>query len=83
MPVEVKRSSGQRLYRKTSRSVFVLLPSDQGRAFAFHDSPINHDVSDIFPARHFIHDVEHDLFEHRTQSARSGSFGDRLMSQGA
>ncbi len=76
------RIAARESWRATSlRGVLVLLPSDQGRSLAFHDCTIDHDVGYIFPARDLIHDVEHDLFEHRTQSARTSAFRNRLVRQ--
>jgi hypothetical protein len=46
------------------RGVLVLFSSDQGRALTFDHSPVDDDVRDVFSARHFIHDIEHDLFKH-------------------
>src|SRR5713101_1796955 len=53
------------------------------KLFAFHYCAIDRDFGDIFAARHLVHDVEHDPFEHRPQRARAGSLRDRLRRQGA
>src|SRR5271166_4884319 len=70
-------------FAHSSRSVLVLLPSDQWSAFAFDNSAVNDYVGNVFPARHLIHDVEHDLFKHRTQGARPGTFRNSLLRQGS
>ena len=62
-----------------SGSVFVLLSSNQGRALAFHNSAIDNNVRDILAARNVIHDIEHDLLKHRTQSSGTGAFRNRLQ----
>src|SRR5712691_1892928 len=69
--------------RRPLRRVFVLLLTNERKLFAFHYCAIDRDFGDIFAARHLVHDVEHDPFEHRPQRARPGSLRDRLRRQGA
>jgi hypothetical protein len=42
----------------------VLLLANQGKFFAFYHRAIDRYFGDIFAARHVVHDVEHDAFEH-------------------
>src|SRR6476661_247843 len=60
----------------------VLFLANQGKFFAFYHRAIDRYFGDIFAARHVVHDVEHNAFEHRTQRTRACSFGDSLRGEG-
>jgi hypothetical protein len=42
----------------------VLLLANQGKFFSFYHRAIDRYFGDIFAARHVVHDVEHNAFEH-------------------
>ena len=42
----------------------VLLLTNERKLFAFDDGAIDRYLGDIFPARHIVHDVEHNPLEH-------------------
>src|SRR5262249_1895800 len=59
----------------------ILFLANERKFFAFHYRAIDRDFGDIFPARHIVHDVQHDPLKHGTQRARARSLGDRLGRQ--
>ena len=79
---EILRFAQNDSVEKSSRGL-VLLLANQRKLFAFYHRAIDRYFGDIFAARHVIHDVEHDAFEHRTQRTRAGAFGDSLRGEGA
>ena len=50
--------------RPTSSGVFILLLANERELFPFDHRAIDRDFSDVFAARHVIHDIEHDALEH-------------------
>ena len=50
-------------FEKSSCSL-VLFLANQGKFFAFYHRAIDRYFGDIFAARHVVHDVEHNAFEH-------------------
>src|SRR6266496_1604303 len=78
---EILRFAQNDSFEKSSRAL-VLFLANQGKLFAFYHRAIDRYFCNIFAARDVVHDVEHNSFEHRTQSARASAFGDSLRSQG-
>src|SRR5258708_6648144 len=66
-----------------SGRVLVLLLADDRGLFALDDRAVHRDVRDVFAARDFIHDVEHDLLEHGAQGAGAGALFHGLAGEGA
>src|SRR6266436_2827611 len=69
----VRRVSETKIDNQQLSGVFVLLLANQREFFAFDHGAIDRDFGYIFPARHVVHDVEHDSLEHRTQRAGTSS----------
>ncbi len=61
--LEILRFAQNDSFEKSSCR-FVLLLANQGKLFAFYHRAIDRDFGDIFAARHVVHDVEHNAFEH-------------------
>src|SRR5262249_55144117 len=57
--------------RRVSGSVLILFLSNKRELFPFDHRATDRDFSDVFAARHIVHDVEHDALEHRSQRTRS------------
>ena len=79
---EILRFAQNDSLEKSSRSL-VLFLANQGKFFALYHRAIDGDFGDIFAARHIVHDVEHDSFEHRTQRTRACAFSDGLRGERA
>src|ERR1043166_1272266 len=65
------------------RRALILFLTNQRKFFAFYYRAIDRDFGNIFAARHVIHDVEHDAFEHGTQRTRACAFGNSLRGESA
>jgi hypothetical protein len=60
---EILRFAQNDSFEKSSCRL-VLLLANQGKFFAFYHRAIDRYFGDIFAARHIVHDVEHNAFEH-------------------
>jgi hypothetical protein len=60
------------------RGILVLLLANKRQLFSFDYRAIDRDFSDVFAARHVIHDIKHDALEHRAQRTCPCAFGHGL-----